>query len=279
VADAAFADSRAAVLRGNRAAGRIALTARVVHGKTQRTRVYEDGPLRMRFPRTPTGHLEAVIVNTAGGVAGGDRLDIGVTLAAEADLVVTTAAAEKVYRSDLDESQIAVHLTVDSGASLSWLPQETILFDRAWLSRSTEIDVSGGASLLWAESVVFGRSAMGETVQAGRLVDRLRVRRDGKLQFADTLRLEGEIAGKMAQPAIAAGAIALATVLVLPAGEGEARALRDMRTRLRGEFGVSSWNGFAVVRLCAKDGAALRHDLIALLSALSARPLPRLWLN
>jgi urease accessory protein len=279
VAVATASETARAVFRGNRAAGRLALTVESASGMTRRMRVYEDGPLRVRFPGRASSHLEAVIVNTAGGIAGGDGLDIGIAVGSGADLVVTTAAAEKVYRSDGDDATMGVRLEVGRGGSLAWLPHETILFDRARLSRSIDVDLADDASLLLAESVVFGRSAMGEAVRAGRFLDRWRVRRGGKLVFADTMRLEGEIACKLMQPAIAAGGVALATVLLLPADDDVISGVRSLGQGLGGEVGISSWNGLAVARLCAKDGAMLRHDLIAVLTVLSERPLPRLWLN
>jgi urease accessory protein len=91
------------------------------------------------------------------------------------------------------------------------------------------------------------------------------------------MRLDGAVARKLAQPAVAKRAIALATVLIVPGDE--VTAARALSGQLRGEAGVSAWNGFAVVRLCAADGGTLRHDLIAVLSALRGVALPRLWLN
>jgi urease accessory protein len=260
----------------NRAVGRVALEVGVEGGVTRRRRVAEDGPLRMRCPNSDGDGLEAMIVNTAGGIAGGDchQLDIAVKEAAR--LVVTTAAAEKIYRSLGPNAEIEVRLSVAAGARLAWLPQETILFDRARLARRIDVDLSGDASLLMAEAVVFGRSAMGETVRHGSLTDRWRVRRDGGLVFAETLRLDGAIADKLAAAPVANGGIAIATVLAAPADEVAVERVRVLS--FSGEAGISTWNGLAVARLCAKDGATLRGDLAAVLTALGGE-LPRLWLN
>jgi urease accessory protein len=267
------------VLAANRATGRIALTVEASSGETRLARLYEDGPPRVRFPKTPSGRLEAVIVNTAGGMAGGDRLDVAVNAEQRSELVVTTAAAEKVYRSGGDDAVMTARLDVGPAASLFWLPQETILFDQARLTRSIEAELAEDALLLLAEGVVFGRSAMGEAVAGGCFIDRWRVRRAGRLVFAETMRLEGEIAQKLAQPAIANGNVACATILLVPGGEPQVSAVRALEARLHGEMGISAWNGLAAARLCAKDGAALRHDLTAVLTALDACALPRLWLN
>jgi urease accessory protein len=126
---------------------------------------------------------------------------------------------------------------------------------------------------------VFGRTAMGETLKQGRLIDRWRIRRAGKLIFAETMRLDGAIANKLTQAAVANGSVACATILRVPGGEPQVSAVRALGDRLHGEMGISAWNGLAAARLCAKDGAALRHDLTAVLTALDACALPRLWLN
>jgi urease accessory protein len=263
----------------NRAVGHIALAVGASAGMTRRCRLREEGSLRLRCPGPPAGELEAVILNTAGGVAGGDRLRLDVTVEPGARLLVTTAAAEKVYRTLEPAAAIDVALNVGAGGSLAWLPQETILFDRARLVRSIEVDLAEDARLILAEALVLGRSGMGETVDDGRLIDRWRLRRDGRLIHAEAMRLEGGIAAKLGEPAVAGGAIAVATVLVVPGDDVTASAVRGLDPAFRGEVGVSAWNGFTVVRLCAANGAALRHDLIAVLTALRRAALPRLWLN
>jgi urease accessory protein len=247
-------------------------------GITRRGRVHEDGSLRVRFPNVEAGAaLEAVLVNTAGGMTGGDRFAIEVALDDGANAVVGTAAAEKIYRSTGLDTEVAVTLTASAGATLAWLPQETILFDRARLARRIDVGLADDASLLLCEAVVFGRAAMGETVTQGRLVDRWRLCRGGRLVFAETMRLDGAIAAKLAAPAVAAGAHALATLLVAPGNDAIIETVRSLD--FAGEVGVSAWNGLAVVRCCARDGAALRHDIIRILTALGRCELPRLWLS
>ncbi len=264
------------IFAANRASGHIALRVAASAGRTRRTRVHEAGSLRVRFPNATAEALEAVIVNTGGGMTGGDRFTIDIALGAGASLIAGTAAAEKIYRSTGADSDMDVKLDVGAGARLAWLPQETILFDRARLSRRIDVDLAGDAVLLMAEAVVFGRSAMGEVVEAGLFADRWHVRRGGRLIFAESARLDGAIAGKLNRPAVTAGGIAIATVLATPADESQIAAVRALE--FAGEAGISAWNGVAVARLVARDGAALRHDLIAVLAALGQR-VPRLWLN
>ncbi|MBV9237260.1 MAG: urease accessory protein UreD [Xanthobacteraceae bacterium] len=262
------------IFAANRAVGRLALTVAHDGRRSRRTRVYEDGPLRARFPNGPA--LEAVIINTARGIAGGDHFAFDIEVGEGAELTATTAAAEKVYRAIDVPARIDVRLTVASAAKLIWLPQETILFQGARFRRTVEIDLAAEATLLFVEAVVFGRTAMGETVTEGELFDRWRVRRSGELIFADTMRLEGAIGAALARAAVATGHCAVATVLVVPA---DAHALDRARgLDFRGEAGISAWNGVMLARLVAPDGAVLRHDLQILLAALHGSP-PRLWMN
>jgi urease accessory protein len=269
----------ARIFAANRAVGGITLAVRASSGLTRRARVREDGSLRVRCPGPPSAELEAVIVNTAGGIAGGDRLMLDITAEAGARLLVTTAAAEKVYRTLEAATSIDVKLRLGAGSSLAWLPQETILFDRARLERAIEVDLADDARLLMAEAIVFGRVGMGEAVNEAFLFDRWRLRRGGQLVHAEATRLDGAVAKKLAQPAVANGGIAVATVLVMPGDETTIAGVRALRRDLRGEAGASAWNGLALVRLCATDGEALRHDLLAVLAAVRGAPLPRLWLN
>jgi urease accessory protein len=268
------------IFAGNRAVGQIALTVDAAHGVSRRQRVHEAGSLRVRFPNAERPDtLEAVIVNTAGGMTGGDRFGIDVAVGSGAGLTVTTAAAEKIYRSLGPETEIAVRLDVASDARLAWLPQETIVFDQVRLRRSIDVALVPGAQLLLAEAIVFGRAAMGEAVQSGSLTDRWRVKAGGALVFAETLRLDGTIAQYLARRAAAANGIAVASILKIPGNEADVAAVHALAGSFGGEVAASAWNGHAVVRLVAKDGAALRQDLMAVLTALDSLPLPRLWLN
>ena len=266
------------IFAANRATGRIALAVAAEGGRTRRTHVHEAGSLRVRFPNVTADALEAVIVNTGGGMTGGDRFAVEITVDEGASLIAGTTAAEKIYRSTGAAAEMTVRLDVATGGRLAWLPQETILFDRARLSRHIDIDLAASASLVAAEAVVFGRAAMGEAMREGVFADRWRLRRGGRLVYADSARLDGAIADRLGQSAVAAGGIAFATVLVAPGTDDTLAAVRALAEQFVGEVGISAWNGIAVARLCAKDGAQLRHDLIALLAALGVS-VPRLWLQ
>jgi urease accessory protein len=190
-----------AIFAANRAQGSVTFDVHQVEGVTRRRHLHESGSLRVRFPSPEAEGLSAVFVNTAGGIAGGDRFDIDIATGEGSRLAVTTAAAEKVYRAQGPAAQLTIALKAAAGAHLAWLPQETILFDRARMLRTIDIDLAETASLLLCEIVVFGRAAMGERMQSGEFVDRWRLRRGGRLVFAETVRLDGDIGAKLASPA------------------------------------------------------------------------------
>jgi len=266
-----------ATFAANRAQGRVKFDVHLHDGVTRRGVLHESGSLRVRFPSPEAEGLSGVFVNTAGGIAGGDRFDIDIATGEGSRLTLTTAAAEKVYRAGGPAAQLNIALKAEARSHLAWLPQETILFDRARMNRSIDVDLAPDARLILAEAVIFGRSGMGETVESGRVLDRWRVRRDGHLLFADTLRLDGAIAEKLKTPACANGAVAVASVLAIPGDDALAGSVREQT--FSGEVGISAWNGFALARLVAETGGKLRQDLFALLTLLRAGRLPRLWLN
>jgi urease accessory protein len=273
------ARASSATFAANRAQGAVRFGVRLQDGVTRRGDLHESGSLRVRFPSPEHEGLSGVFVNTAGGIAGGDRFDIGIAVGEGARLTLTTAAAEKVYRAPGPAAQLNIALKVESGAHLSWLPQETILFDRARIVRRNDIDLAKDASLLLCEIVVFGRAAMGEKMLHGEFVDRWRLRRAGKLVFAETVRLDGDIGEKLARPAIANGGAAIGTALIVPGDEALVERIREASEAFGGEVGISCWNGFAMARFCAQDAARLRADMMTVLGRASPAALPRLWLN
>jgi urease accessory protein len=268
-----------ATFAANRAQGAVRFGVHLQDGVTRRGDLHESGSLRVRFPSREHEGLSGVFVNTAGGIAGGDRFDIDIAAGEGTRLTLTTAAAEKVYRAPGGAAQLSIALKAERGAHLSWLPQETILFDRARIVRRIDIDLAEAASLLLCEIVVFGRAAMGEKMLHGEFVDRWRLRRGGRLVFAETVRLDGDIGKKLARPAVAKGGVAIGTALIVPGDEALVERIREASETFGGEVGISAWNGFAMVRFCAQDAARLRADMMAVLGRASGVALPRLWLN
>lgn len=269
-----------ATFAANRAVGAVKFDLRLIEGVARLGNLHESGSLRVRFPSPEGQGISGMFVNTAGGVAGGDRFDIDITAGAGARITLTTAAAEKVYRSHGPCAALNIALKAEAGAHITWLPQETIVFDQARVDRSIDIDLAETASLLLCEIVVFGRSAMGERVGRGLFVDRWRLRRGGKLIFAENVRLGEAIGDTLAQSAVAKGGVAIGTALIVPGDEALVERLRAAAGEgFRGEVGISSWNGFAIARFCADDAVAVRGDMMRVLCEASAEALPRMWLN
>ena len=248
-----------------------------VGARTEPARLFETGGLRWRFPRS-SSPCEAAIVNTGGGVAGGDSYSLSLTLGEGAEVEATTPSAERIYRSNGPAASIATRLTLAPRARLFWLPQETLMFEGARLARRLEVDVSGEATFIVAETLVFGRLAMGESRIDATLRDSWRVRRDSRLVFADETRLE-HAGATLERKAVGAGARALSTI-VASAPDIEAR-LPDLRAALDAagsdiESGASAFDRLIVARLLAASSDRLRAALIASIVALGGRK-PRLW--
>jgi urease accessory protein len=241
--------------------------------------LYQRTPCRVLFPDPEAGDPPlGVLLTTSGGLTGGDALRLSVAVEAVAAATVTTQAAEKLYRSLGPDTSIAIDLAVAAGARLDYLPQETILFDGARLDRRTRVDVAAGGTLLAAEMLVFGRAARGEKLTRGRVFDGWRIRREGRLVWADALALESDIAARIDDPFTLGGAEALATALYV--GADAARMLP--RARELAEGGATLVNGVLIARFFGAPARTVRARLIFYLAGLRAAAglparLPRMW--
>lgn len=223
--------------------------------------------------RIPQGSHEAILINTGGGLAGGDRFSYDIRAENGARLTVTGQAAERVYRTLGPAAQVEVKLSAGDGGTLMWLPQESILFDGAALARTIDAELGAGARFLAVESVILGRAAMGETVRHARFRDRWRIRQKGRLIHADDIAFDGV---PPSTSATLGGARAFATV-VLIAEDAEER-LGPVRAVLGASDAASAWNGKLVARLVAGDGFELRKSLIPALTVLAGpASLPKSW--
>jgi urease accessory protein len=261
-----------------RARGRAEVAVSRRDGRIRLDRLYQEGCCKAILPRAEGPAPEAVLINTSGGVTGGDRIGWRLEAGPGAALVATTQAAERVYRSAGGAAQVETRLVLGAGAALDWLPQETILFDGGRLARRLEVEMAEDARLLALECVLLGRAAMGETVAAGALDDQWRIRRAGRLVHAEALRLTGDIASAGAGPATLRGARAFAT-LVHVAPEAETRL--DAARAALGAEGVlaaaTAKPSVLIARWLSPDAQALRAGLIRFLIAFRAAPLPRVW--
>ena len=250
--------------------------AEVVLGPGGRLRdLHQSGSGKVFLPRSHGPVPEVVFLNTSGGLTGGDRLEIGLTLEPGAAALATTQTAERAYASTGAAAEVTVRLTAGAGARLAWLPQETILFQRSRLARRTIAALSGDAAAVLAEILVFGRAAMGELLEDFTLTDWREVRRDGRPVWMDPLRLDG---GARAAPAGLGGAGAIATLALVARGAED--ALRPVRAALPAEgveAAASAWDGRCLVRLAAREPLALRRAAARVIEVMRGAPPPRVW--
>jgi urease accessory protein len=239
-------------------------------GPVRLERLRTEGSAKAILPGGTTGR-EVVFLNTSGGLTSGDHLRFGLDLQGQA--VATTQTAERAYKATGTPARMDVRLSVGPGGWLDWLPQETILFDRAALDRRTVIDLAPGAGCLALEAVVLGRAAMGETVADIRFRDRREIRRDGTPFWIDPLALDP---GTLAGSATLASARAFATIVLT--AEVPLPALRAILDEPGVIAEASAFAGRTVVRMLAPDGWPLRRQIARALHILrDGRPLPRVW--
>lgn len=263
--------------RRQRAQGRIAVRVEAFGGVSRAARVAESGSSRLRLPRPEHG-LDGVMLNIAGGLACGDRMDVSAEIGPGAALTLSTPGAERVYRSDGAETYVSTRLALEPGARLAWLPQETILYDGARLKRRLEAEIATDAALTVYEAIAFGRQAHGEQVRSGLIEDRWRVKRGGELVFAETLRLDGPIRELLSRNVVASGATTFATLLhIAPDAEAKLDDVRAALTEREVEAGATAWNGMLVARMLSGSAERLREAARAALPILMGRQLPRVW--
>ncbi len=247
--------------------------------------VFQRSPIRVMFPRVGHAIEEAVLVNTAGGIAGGDRLELGVTALADASIAVTTQAVEKVYRALNEPARIATKLQACEAAKLAWLPQETIVFNWGRLSRETEVVLSSGAELLALEWLVLGRAAHGEEMVGGHITDSWRVKKDGRLIWADSFRVTDEVFPHVHRKALLSNCKAVATLIYFgPHLDARMEYLRDIAASLECHCAATSVAGLIIVRFAAKASYDLRLALRNFLQQFSRElkpgpfKVPKIWL-
>jgi len=240
--------------------------------------VVERGGYRLARPSTFGAHLEALQVNTGGGVAGGDRIETVYELGSGADVVHTTSSGERIYRSDGTPARLDVRLALEPGARLDWLPQQTILYAGGRIERRVEVDAASDSRLLMVEITTFGRPESEEARTPASLNDQWRIRREGQLVYAEAVRLSGELGETLDR--LAVGGSARASVLLLFLAAGAADRVDPLRRALECdacETGVSAWNGLLVARALARRPGDLIAALGRAIPVLSGRALPRVW--
>lgn len=237
-------------------------------GHTDLVNLYQEGAVKIRTPEIHAPPiLEAVFMNTAGGMTGGDRMRWAVDVGERSSVVLTTPTCEKIYRSLTGHARAETQINVGRNGLISYLPQETILFDQSAFDRYLTVDLEPQASALIAESVLFGRQAMGETVKTTFFRDRWRIRQSGTLVHAEDFLIDGDVSELLASRAVTNGAVAMATILMVsPNVDG---LVEPVRALLEGNGGASAWHvggrDKMLIRLTAKSGYELRKRLLPIL--------------
>ncbi|WP_232962283.1 urease accessory protein UreD [Paracoccus tegillarcae] len=254
--------------------------ARIAFDGGRLTQLDQSGSAKAMLPRCHGPHPEIVFLNTSGGLTSGDRLGFQVRLGDGQRATATTQTAERAYRADGPPADARVDLEIGQGARLDWLPQETILFDGAALTRQTTVNLRADSEYLGIEIIVLGRAAMGETVTRLRLLDRRTIRRDGRLLVMDPFRLDDAALARGHGQALLGGMRAVAVlVLVCKAASDALTPLREVLDEPGVNGAASARDGLLIARCMAPDAWPLRRQMLRLIEKLRPGALPRVWQN
>jgi urease accessory protein len=229
--------------------------------------LYEKFPTRIMLPKvTGDAAREAVLVNTAGGIAGGDRFELDIIALGDARVAVTSQAAEKIYRALNEPARVDTRLKAFDSAKLAWLPQETIVFNRARICRRIEIDLHGGAELIALEWLVLGRAARGEEITSGYIRDSWLVRRDGGLIWADSFLVTDSTFPHLSRKALLSDRKAIGTLIYFGLyPDRKLERLREAAQSQQCDCAVTMVSGLIVVRFAARTSSDLKFALICML--------------
>ncbi|CUH77738.1 Urease accessory protein UreD [Tritonibacter multivorans] len=279
-----LADIIPATAKQPRAVGTARVSSKYDDGRVGIDQLHQSGAMKLLFPRGRAG-VEAVMVNTAGGITGGDRFDISATAGMDSLLTITTQAAERAYRAQPGETgHVVTDLTVADNARLNWLPQETILFQNSAFRRHLNVDLAPHGRFLMVEPLVFGRAAMGEEVTQARFQDHVEIRRDGTRIYKDAIHLTGDLTTQLARPAVG-GALAAPTgamaslIFAAPEAEGALDWIRSQFEATDFVYGGASLLApdLLICRVLAEESFSLRKALLPILDRLTNNGLPRCW--
>lgn len=257
-----------------RTRGRLELSSKAVAGRSGIDHFRASGAMKALFGRGDA--VQAIMINTSGGLTGGDRLDIEATAGAHSHLTLTTQAAERAYRAKDGMAHMTTDLTVEAGGSMFWLPQELILFDGARLERRLTANLAQTSKFLMVEPMIFGRTAMGETLRDVSFSDRIRIYRDGAPLYFDGMKLAGDVARQLNGRSVAQQAGTMASLLyVAPDAEAHLAPLRELLPDTAGASLLAP--DVLTLRLVASDSHMLRKTLLPALDRLSGDGLPTSW--
>jgi len=262
--------------RPARIAGGINLVAARTGRGSGVERLSERGGYRARVVHEGD-RCDAVLLNPAGGLVGGDQIALDLTVNDGAQLTVTTAAAERVYRSDGPDAEVRCRLTAATGTVLEWLPQQTVFYDGCRYRRQFEVEAALDARVMVLEMLALGRHASGEVLGDVMIKDHWRIRRGGRLVLAEALRLAGPVTAMCDHPAVGAGARASATLAyVTPVADTDVERVRACLGDAT-LCGASAVDGVVIARWLATEPMELVAALQAFLVRFRGCPAPRGW--
>lgn len=239
-----------------------------------------SGPLLVQKPFYPEGSVcHVYLIHPPGGVVGGDRIDLDVRCPPQTDALITTPAAGKFYRSDGRIAQQNIHLKVADGATLEWLPQETIIFDGAQVSSKTQVELFGSARFIGCETIIMGRPACSERFKQGQLRTRFEIRKDNQPLLLEQMLLDQHMIGSVCG---LQNHSLVAILLIFPATQQELQLARDIAGEQRW-FGATLVDGLLICRLLDHQAEPVHHIFRAIWAAV--RPIvlgriacpPRIW--
>jgi urease accessory protein len=269
--------------------GRLTLElAKTEHG-TQLSRSAHEGPLRIQRVLKPEGpecpHI--YLLHPPGGVVGGDRLETQVALGPLAQVLLTTPAAQKLYRSQGARAEVSNSLRLGRGARLEWLPSETLAFSAAQALVTTRVELAPEAAFIGWDIACYGMPARGESFDAGRVVSRFEIFRDESPLSIESFDL-GQAPELLGSAFALRGQPVIANLYAVPArGPVEPELVERVREAIgdpaHGLCSVTSLQDLLVVRALGPNVEGIRESLIRAWHVL--RPIivgrdavpPRIW--
>ena len=247
-------------------------------------RLYQEGCARLRMPNhNKSDPIEAVMINTSGGLTDNDHLSWKFAVEDQARLTVTSQACERIYKASRPlPALIDVDIKVGNGGAFAWLPQETILFDQARLKRSIHVELAQDSEFLMVEPLMFGRPAMDEVVSFASLFDAWRIYHDDQLIHAENQKIDGNIDQVLKRSTVTSGD--LATAFILYIGPQAEAKFEKITTPENVNIGTSIWHLAGqnthklIIRMSAPTSYELRKSLIPIINALHGQnALPKVW--
>jgi urease accessory protein len=265
---------------------RLALEYALREARTVLARRVHDGPLVVQKSLHPEGDAVChnIILHPPGGIAGGDSLSLEAKLGAGSAALLTTPGAGKWYKSAGATAHVSQRFDIGSGAVLEWLPQPSIVFDRAKADARTQVFLDSDAVYLGWDMTCMGRTASGEHFNAGELRQRTEVWQQGRRLWCEYARLAG---GDSMLTSMAGMAACTVSATLIAAGKDIQKDLlaqcRSIATEAGAQSGITALPRVLLARYLGASSEAAMQYFIALWSLLrpalagrSAVP-PRIW--